>query len=441
MMTCAAHDTEIADCIAIVLAAGSGSRAGSRPDNNANQPESDLNKKKQCLLEKQFWPLAGKTVLAHSVYVFQAHPRFKTIIIVTSAHNLDHVKSQFGGNNCHVIQGGATRQQSVYAGLQAAANIDPAAHFVAIHDAARPLLPPHLLDTMLATINDAVAGVAPALPIADTLSCVNGQQNIDRIIDRAPMRALQTPQLFWREVITNLHQHYANDPTFTDDCGLALAAGHTIVTVDGTHQLLKLTSPQDYATLQAYCSSANGTLLTMGYGMPDIRIGNGFDVHKFADTPGPIMLAGLSVDNSRGMLAHSDGDVALHAICDAIFGALADGDIGHHFPPSDPRWHAADSSLFLKFATKRVRERGGQIMNLDLTIICETPNIGPLRDKMRARIAEITKLPLGRIAVKATTSEKLGFTGRGEGIAAQATASVILPDNEDQFVPAPTAPE
>ena len=441
MMTCAAHDTEIADCIAIVLAAGSGSRAGSPPDNNANQPESDLNKKKQCLLEKQFWPLAGKTVLAHSVYVFQAHPRFKTIIIVTSAHNLDHVKSQFGGNNCHVIQGGATRQQSVYAGLQAAADIDPAARFVAIHDAARPLLPPRLLSTMLATISDAVAGVAPALPIADTLSSVNGQQNIDHIIDRAPMRALQTPQLFWREVITNLHQHYANDPTFTDDCGLALAAGHTIVTVDGTHQLLKLTSPQDYATLQAYCSSANGTLLTMGYGMPDIRIGNGFDVHKFADTPGPIMLAGLSVDNSRGMLAHSDGDVALHAICDAIFGALADGDIGHHFPPSDPQWHAADSSLFLKFATERVRARCGQIMNLDLTIICETPNIGPLRDKMRARIAEITKLPLGRIAVKATTSEKLGFTGRGEGIAAQATASVILPDNEDQFVPAPTAPE
>ena len=173
--------------------------------------------------------------------------------------------------------------------------------------------------------------------------------------------------------------------------------------------------------------------------MPDIRIGNGFDVHKFADTPGPIILAGLSVDSARGMLAHSDGDVALHAICDAIFGALADGDIGHHFPPSDPEWHEADSSLFLKFATERVRARAGRIMNLDLTIICETPRIGPLRDKMRARIANITNLPLGRIAVKATTSEKLGFTGRGEGIAAQATAAVILPDDEYQFSPGPTA--
>jgi 2-C-methyl-D-erythritol 4-phosphate cytidylyltransferase/2-C-methyl-D-erythritol 2,4-cyclodiphosphate synthase len=164
-------------------------------------------------------------------------------------------------------------------------------------------------------------------------------------------------------------------------------------------------------------------------------------VHKFADTPGPIMLAGLSVDSARGLLAHSDGDVALHAICDAIFGALADGDIGHHFPPTDPEWHATDSSFFLKFATERVRARGGHIMNLDLTIICEKPKISPLRDKMRARIAEITNLPIGRIAVKATTSEKLGFTGRGEGIAAQATVSVILLDNEDQFLPVPTAPE
>ena len=153
------------------------------------------------------------------------------------------------------------------------------------------------------------------------------------------------------------------------------------------------------------------------------------------------MLAGLSVDSDRGMFAHSDGDVAIHAICDAIFGALADGDIGHHFPPSDPKWRAADSSLFLQFAKDRVHARGGQIMNLDLTIICEMPKIGPLRDKMRAHIAKITNLPLGRIAVKATTSEKLGFTGRGEGIAAQATAAIILPDIENKFSPAPTAPQ
>ena len=186
-------------------------------------------------------------MLAHSVEVFQAHPRVKPIIIVTSAQNVERVRSQFGENNCYVIRGGATRQQSVYAGLQTAADIDPGARFVAIHDAARPLLPSHLLSTMLATINDAVAGVAPALPLADTLSYVDAQKCIDRIIDRAPMRALQTPQLFWREAITDLHKHYANDSTFTDDCGLALAAGHTIATVEGVHQLLKLTHPIDYA--------------------------------------------------------------------------------------------------------------------------------------------------------------------------------------------------
>ena len=432
MTKSAAHDTATADCTAIIVAAGKGSRAGSPPRDSINQPGSDHNQ------EKQFWPLAGKPVLAHSVDAFRAHPRIKTTVIVTSAHNLSRVRSQFGENNCHVIHGGANRQQSVYAGLQRAAEIDPAARFVVIHDAARPLLPAHLLSTMLATINDAVAGVAPALPLADTLSCVNAQQHIDRIIDRAPMRALQTPQLFWRETITDLHKHYADDPIFTDDCGLALAAGHAIATVAGTHQLLKLTQPQDYAMLKTYCKAADSASIPAGHGMPDIRIGNGFDVHRFADTPGPIMLAGISVESVRGMLAHSDGDVALHALCDAIFGALADGDIGHHFPPSDPQWRAADSSLFLKFATDRVGERGGQIMNLDLTIICEAPKIDSLRDKMRARIAAITKLPLGRIAVKATTSEKLGFTGRGEGIAAQATASVILPDDINNFSPAPS---
>ena len=180
MITPAANDTGTADCTAIIVAAGSGSRAGPPPNDDANQPGADRNQEKQPSLEKQFWPLAGKTVLAHSVGVFQAHPRVKTIIIVTSAHNVERVRSQFGENNCHVIQGGATRQQSVYAGLQTAAEIDPVARFVAIHDAARPLLPARLLSTMLATINNAVAGVAPALPIADTLSCVSAQQHIDR---------------------------------------------------------------------------------------------------------------------------------------------------------------------------------------------------------------------------------------------------------------------
>ena len=172
--------------------------------------------------------------------------------------------------------------------------------------------------------------------------------------------------------------------------------------------------------------------------MPDIRVGNGFDVHKFSDEPGPIMLGGIRVNSDRGILAHSDGDVALHALCDAILGALAEGDIGQHFPPSDPKWFSTDSSIFLKFAVDRVRARRGNIMNLDLTIICETPKIEAVRDDMRARIATITDLSLSRVAVKGTTSEKLGFTGRGEGIAAQATASIILQNGEHGIMPKTT---
>jgi 2-C-methyl-D-erythritol 4-phosphate cytidylyltransferase / 2-C-methyl-D-erythritol 2,4-cyclodiphosphate synthase len=419
-----------ADCIGIVVAAGNGSRAGILPKiASSGSPEDNW-------LEKQFWQLGDKPVLAHSLDRLQANPRIKNIIIVTSKPNIAGVISQFGGTNRHIVEGGATRQQSVYAGLQAAAKIDPTAAFVAIHDAARPLLPPDLLDKMLAKIDDTLAGVVPALPLADSLATIDAQQLIDGNLDRAPMRALQTPQLFWRALITELHQRFADDQRFTDDCGLALAAGHKVATISGSQQLLKLTQPDDYAMLQLFCDA---TPVAARQNMPDIRIGNGFDVHKFADIAGPIMLAGIRVDSDRAILAHSDGDVGLHALCDAVFGALADGDIGHHFPPSDPQWQAADSALFLKFAMQLVRARNATVMNLDLTIICETPKIGPLRDQMRARIATITKLPVERIAVKATTSEKLGFAGRGEGIAAQATASILLPDDANDPPQAPAS--
>jgi 2-C-methyl-D-erythritol 4-phosphate cytidylyltransferase/2-C-methyl-D-erythritol 2,4-cyclodiphosphate synthase len=173
--------------------------------------------------------------------------------------------------------------------------------------------------------------------------------------------------------------------------------------------------------------------------MTETRFGTGFDVHKFSDKAGPIWLGGIKLDSDRRMLAHSDGDVGLHALCDAIFGALADGDIGAHFPPSDPQWQNADSTIFLDFATKRVLARGGRIMNLDLTFICETPKIGPHRDAIRSRIAEICGISIDRVSVKATTSEGLGFTGRGEGIAAQASASITLPAPSDQNLPDDTA--
>ena len=429
MIKPAAHENELADCTAIIVAAGSGSRAGSPPNDDANKLGSDHNQEKQSWLEKQFWPLAGKTVLAHSVDLFQAHLRVKTIIIVTSSHNVERVRSQFGENNCHVTQGGATRQQSVYAGLQTAADIDPAARFVAIHDAARPLLPARLLSTMLATINDAVAGVAPALPIADTLSYVNAQQHLDRIIDRAPIRALQTPQVFWREAITDLHKRYADDPIFTDDCGLALASGHAIATVDGAHQLLKLTHAQDYAMLKAYCGDADGSLLTAGHGMPDIRIGNGFDVHKFTEG-NSVLLLGIKIPFKKSLEGHSDADVGFHSIVDAILGSIGKGDIGEHFPPTEKKWKNKNSLFFLQYANNLLQKENFTINNLDITLICEKPKIINYKQKMKKKISQILKINIDLINIKGTTTENLGFLGREEGIACQ---SIITVSKKNDF--------
>jgi len=442
-MTTDHSDTVIADCAAILVAAGTGTRAGKHDGTVAGTKAGA-----GIGLAKQFWQLADKPVLAHSIDVLMAHPRISCLVIVVSPENLADIDKRFGSKKCKVVIGGASRQLSVFAGLRALDEVfstdtapqkTPAAEFVAIHDAARPLLPQQLLDTMLARIDPTIAGVVPALSVSDTIIEAGPDDTAAKLLDRSPMRALQTPQLFRRALITNLHKQFQDDPRFTDDCGLAVAAGHKIAIVAGQKQLLKLTEREDYTILQAYHDLATAQPTMTGPDMPDIRVGNGFDVHKFADTPGPIMLAGISIESDRGMMAHSDGDVGLHALCDAIFGALADGDIGHHFPPSDPQWKAADSAQFLKFAVDRVQQRSGKILNLDLTFICETPKIGGMRDKMRARIAAITAVPVERIAVKATTSEKLGFTGRGEGIAAQATACIALPDTAANR-PSTTAP-
>ena len=213
--------------------------------------------------------------------------------------------------------------------------------------------------------------------------------------------------------------------------------------VNGAKQLMKLTDADDFAMLSHLVAADSAAQeyqqQTDDNSMTETRFGTGFDVHKFSDEAGPIWLGGIKLDSDRRMLAHSDGDVGLHALCDAIFGALADGDIGAHFPPSDPQWQNADSTIFLDFATKRVLARGGRILNLDLTFICETPKIGPHRDAIRHRIAEICGISIDRVSVKATTSEGLGFTGRGEGIAAQASASITLPAPSDQNLPNNTA--
>ena len=445
-------------CAAIIVAAGSGVRAASTgkinachdiPFGNDNLGHNNFGHD----LPKQFWRLGDKPVITHAFDYFHHHPAIAAIILVVAESYIPHVANILPETQkpVHLIAGGATRQDSVHAGLTALAGLKDCQNvdYVAIHDAARPLIPANLLDGLIAAIDNTndhkqkneIIGAVPVLPIVDSIKTIdkNDSQNslasgrglITGGIDRSQLAAAQTPQLFRRDIITKLHDDFAGKGGFTDDCSLAEAAGFKITIFDGARQLMKLTDADDFAML-SHLIAANSAAQeyqqqTDDNSMTETRFGTGFDVHKFSNESGPIWLGGIKLDSDRRMLAHSDGDVGLHALCDAIFGALADGDIGAHFPPSDPQWQNADSAIFLDFATKRVLTRGGRIMNLDLTFICETPKIGPHRDAIRHRIAKICGISIDRVSVKATTSEGLGFTGRGEGIAAQASASITLP--------------
>ena len=445
-------------CAAIIVAAGSGVRAASTSKFTERQ-DSPLKPDNFAIdnfgndLPKQFWQLGDKPVIAHAFDYFHHHPAIAVIILVVAQPFIPHMADILPETQkpVHLVAGGATRQDSVHAGLTALAgmkdcqNID----YVAIHDAARPLIPAALLGSLIAAVDNTrddkqkneIIGAVPVLPLADSIKTIDKDNSHDNPtsrrglitggIDRSQLAAAQTPQLFRRDIITKLHDDFAGKGGFTDDCSLAEAAGFKITMIDGAKQLMKLTDADDFAML-SHLVAANSAAKehqqqTDDSSMTETRFGTGFDVHKFSDEAGPIWLGGIKLDSDRRMLAHSDGDVGLHALCDAIFGALADGDIGAHFPPSDPQWQNADSTIFLDFATKRVLARGGRIMNLDLTFICETPKIGPHRDAIRSRIAEICGISIDRVSVKATTSEGLGFTGRGEGIAAQASASITLP--------------
>jgi 2-C-methyl-D-erythritol 4-phosphate cytidylyltransferase/2-C-methyl-D-erythritol 2,4-cyclodiphosphate synthase len=250
---------------------------------------------------------------------------------------------------------------------------------------------------------------------------VNGSGDVEATPERARLRIAQTPQVFRYEAILDAHRRAARDKRndFTDDAALAEWAGLTVATFEGDVANMKLTTPEDFVREEARLASRLG----------DIRTGTGYDVHAFG-AGDHVMICGLRVPHTKGFRAHSDGDVGLHALVDAILGALADGDIGSHFPPSDMKWKGASSDRFLKYAVERVTARGGRIANLEVTLICERPKIGPLRDQMRARIAEIAGVNISRVAVKATTSERLGFTGREEGIAATASATIRLPWSE-----------
>jgi 2-C-methyl-D-erythritol 4-phosphate cytidylyltransferase/2-C-methyl-D-erythritol 2,4-cyclodiphosphate synthase len=303
----------------------------------------------------------------------------------------------------------------VLAGLRA---LDAAApEIVLIHDAARPFASPGLIRAAVAAAREHGAAI-PALPAVDALKSVGANDALLDDVDRAGVRAVQTPQAFSYRLIRDAHERAAaaGATDMPDDAALARWAGHAVRAFPGEAGNVKLTTQEDFAMAQAR------VLMELA----DVRTGLGYDVHAFG--PGDhVWLGGVKIPHDAGLVGHSDADVLLHALTDAILGALADGDIGAHFPPSDMRWKGAASDVFLKDAVARVAARGGMIAHLDATIICEAPKIGPHRDAIREQVARICGLPLGRVAVKATTSEKLGFTGRREGVAVQAIATIRLP--------------
>ncbi len=382
---------------AVLVAAGRGVRAG------GNGP-------------KQYREIAGEPVIRSSLKALVGHP---DIAVVQPVIHPDD-KVLFGAATAGLdvlapVLGGATRQASVRAGLEALK--DRAPDFVLVHDAARPFASAALIARAVAAARTCGAAI-PALAVADTVKTVDGAGVVTGTIDRAKLRLVQTPQAFAFATLLAAHAraHAAGREDFTDDAALAEWAGIKVGTFEGEAGNVKLTTAEDF--LRA------GTAELAA--LADVRTGSGYDVHAYA--PGDhVTLGGVRIPNKQGLSGHSDADVVLHALVDAILGALADGDIGVHFPPSDPQWRGASSDRFLTFAVERLRARGGRIAHLDVNVICEAPRIGPHRDAMRARIAEIAGVDIARVAVKATTSEKLGFIGRSEGMAAFATATVRLP--------------
>ncbi|WP_027578342.1 bifunctional 2-C-methyl-D-erythritol 4-phosphate cytidylyltransferase/2-C-methyl-D-erythritol 2,4-cyclodiphosphate synthase [Bradyrhizobium sp. Ai1a-2] len=385
---------------AILVAAGRGLRAG------AGGP-------------KQYRVIGGQTVIFRAMEPFSRHP---DVFAVQPVVNPDDAalfnEAVVGLRHRPPTNGGATRQASVRAGLEALAGEKP--DIVLIHDAARPFATQALISRAIDAARRTGAAI-PVVPVTDTIKLTGANGDVEATPERARLRIAQTPQVFRFDVILDAHRRAAREglSDFTDDAAIAEWAGLTVATFEGDPANMKLTTPEDFVREEARLASLLG----------DIRIGTGYDVHAFGEGD-HVMICGVRVPHTKGFLAHSDGDVGLHALVDAILGALADGDIGSHFPPVDPQWKGASSDRFLKYAVDRVTARGGRIANLEVTLICERPKIGPLRDTMRAKIAEISGVDISRIAVKATTSEKLGFTGREEGIAATASATVRLPWND-----------
>ncbi|MGQ7829121.1 bifunctional 2-C-methyl-D-erythritol 4-phosphate cytidylyltransferase/2-C-methyl-D-erythritol 2,4-cyclodiphosphate synthase [Altererythrobacter sp. Z27] len=368
---------------AIVVAAGKGLRAGGAAP-------------------KQFANWRGKQLVRHSVEaLLYAGADPLIVVIPTDGEEFANAALQ-GLGSIGLIEGGETRQQSVRNGLEALTTSAP--DRVLIHDAARPDLPLGVIARLLGALKDN-AGAIPVLPLVDSIALAIGSHMAGRA-EREAMRRVQTPQAFRYGAILDAHRNWTGAPDAGDDAHVLAAAGGAVALVDGDERLKKITFAEDFVSE-----------------MPNFRIGSGFDVHRLVEGE-ELWLCGVHVPHDKGLAGHSDADVALHALVDALLGAIGDGDIGTHFPPSDPQWKGAPSPLFLAHAAKLVSQAGYAIGNVDLTIICEAPKIGPHRDAMRAKLAELLGVELSRVSVKATTTERLGFTGRGEGIAAQAVVSL-----------------
>jgi len=370
---------------AVIVAAGRGSRAGGD-------------------IPKQWQMLAGQPVVAHTLAAFRPHVDQLVLVI----HPDDRDRAAALAGNALVVDGGATRDASVRAALEALEGTGVAR--VLIHDGARPLVDVGVIGRVLAALEE-YPGAAPALPVTDALwrgrgGLVAGTQ------DRVDLWRAQTPQGFRLDAI--LAAHRAHPGQAADDVEVARAAGLDVAIVEGNEANLKLTFPGDFARAEAILKGRN----------MDVRLGNGYDVHAFM-AGDHVWLCGVKVAHDKALLGHSDADVGMHALTDAIYGALAEGDIGRHFPPSDPQWKGAASHIFLRHAAEMMRARGYALGNCDVTLVCERPKIGPHAAAMQAALADIMGVEVGRVSVKATTSERLGFTGREEGIAALATACLV----------------
>jgi len=378
---------------AVIVAAGRGARFGGD-------------------LPKQYLPLGGGSVLRHAVSAFATHPRIDGVAVAIRPEDRGRFETAMAGIDVlPPVDGGAERQDSVRLGLEALAPRQP--ERVLIHDGARPFPDARLIDRVLDGLDRAPAAI-PGLPLGDTIKRVEGE-HIRGTVDRAGLWRAQTPQGFHFAPILAAHRA-AMGRVLTDDAAVAEAAGIAPLIVGGSEDNLKVTTMSDLEAAERLLAARLG----------DVRVGQGFDVHPFG--PGDhVMVCGVAIPHEVAPIGHSDADVGLHALTDAVLGAIGAGDIGMHFPPSDPRWRGASSDRFLAYAASLVRERGGAVSSVDVTIICERPKIAPHRDRMIESVAEILEIAPSRVSVKATTTEKLGFTGRGEGIAAQAVATIRLP--------------